>query len=659
MAGALSALEAIGTGFGQGSEAIMQQQQAAAQLAMQRMALQQQQMRQQSLALLLPGLLTAYGQQGQQQQQPPGPPTGFTGPGFTSPGPTGPQMPMMMPPAAPAAAPTAPNPLLPDFGQGTGLAGVPIMPSLATSQPRPTPPPPPQQYASAAGGTADVPVPPSLVPQLMRESGGNYQAQNPRSTASGGFQDINSTWGEVTQDPAWRAAMQGLGYGAAYPTAKSAPPAVQNAANIWLQAKRGNKPWAASEPGTGMTGAGQSAARGLPPELIAQGQQTAAQAAQEFDPMEYGRVQLQRAVAAIDKQDAPPEVKAMAIMQMVQIIRPEDRMMLSMFAMQNRDLIARAGLEQRGNQGEERIGIEQERLAVEQKRLGDQEAKAASGEGGTYEASKTLEILDKDGDVVRTVLAREGRGKVGWVDSTSGEPIKKEPDQQVREVTPSTSSGGRAGAQVLRQQIGGREVLSDLQNVSTLSLGQTIGLLGTVQPGTSVYGALKGDLVRALTPQDAQLMQASMAGLTKELSILMSPVYANNYAAAMLEPLIPKSGDTIGTAQFKLARLAQSADNALEAIGKTSFISDAQKKYAKDIRAQIGEAIPWSTQESMGFARFAGDGESFSAFVDRWRKNIPDGSKPVPGKTVNGMPVFAAPDGTFHSLDAAPDASHP
>lgn len=94
--------------------------------------------------------------------------------------------------------------------------------------------------ASPVPAGSPVPVPPSLVPIYARESGGNFQAQNPTSTASGAGQDIDATW---------REAMRALGYGDKYPTAKSAPPEIQNAANIWLQGRYGNKPWAASEPG--------------------------------------------------------------------------------------------------------------------------------------------------------------------------------------------------------------------------------------------------------------------------------------------------------------------------------------------------------------------------------------------------------------------------
>jgi hypothetical protein len=304
MAGALSALEAIGTGFGQGAEAIQQQQQAAAQLALQQAALQQARARQQSFAAMLPGLVAAYGQ-GQQPQQPPGPPAGLTGQGYTTPPPM----------AAPAAsAPPA---------------------------------------ASAAPGGA-IATPPSLAPIYARESRFNPIAQNPTSTASGLGQDINSTW---------REAMQGLGYGDVYPTAKSAPPPVQNAANIWIQARRGNKPWAASAPpGTGMTGAGQSAVGSISPELVAQGKQAATQAAQSFNPMEYGQIQMQRAAEAIDAQDILPEAKAMAIVQMAQLLQPQDRMLLSMYMMQNRDLIAQGRLDLQQQLGQERVNQGQQRI---------------------------------------------------------------------------------------------------------------------------------------------------------------------------------------------------------------------------------------------------------------------------------------------------------
>jgi hypothetical protein len=121
--------------------------------------------------------------------------------------------------------------------------------------------PVPQTPGSTFG--TNVPITPSLAPIYGRESGFNFSAQNPKSTASGAGQDINATW---------REAMHALGYGDQWTHAKDAPEGVQNAANIWLQGRYGNKPWAASEPGARPPAASATTASGhwnIAPEAVA------------------------------------------------------------------------------------------------------------------------------------------------------------------------------------------------------------------------------------------------------------------------------------------------------------------------------------------------------------------------------------------------------
>ena len=59
----------------------------------------------------------------------------------------------------------------------------------------------------------------------------NYQAQNPTSTASGGFQILDTTWNF---------------YGG-YQSAKDAPPDIQLEKAVELYAQRGTEPWVSSE----------------------------------------------------------------------------------------------------------------------------------------------------------------------------------------------------------------------------------------------------------------------------------------------------------------------------------------------------------------------------------------------------------------------------
>lgn len=69
------------------------------------------------------------------------------------------------------------------------------------------------------------------------ESGGNYQAENPTSTASGAYQFLDSTWRTMSA----RAGHSGWGHAA------SAPPAVQDAVAQYTV----NSGWASAWNGTG------------------------------------------------------------------------------------------------------------------------------------------------------------------------------------------------------------------------------------------------------------------------------------------------------------------------------------------------------------------------------------------------------------------------
>lgn len=108
---------------------------------------------------------------------------------------------LLPPPPAPRPAPQRPN-----------------------VNPAPAPAPNPAPPSSSGGASNGWAIPESIV---MCESGGNYQAENPTSTASGAYQIIDSTWD---------------GYGG-YSSASDAPPSVQDerAAQIWAGgAGRGN-----------------------------------------------------------------------------------------------------------------------------------------------------------------------------------------------------------------------------------------------------------------------------------------------------------------------------------------------------------------------------------------------------------------------------------
>ena len=78
------------------------------------------------------------------------------------------------------------------------------------------------------------------------ESGGNYAAQNPTSTASGAYQFTNATWAQYAPQAGYSVAD--------YPTAAAAPPAVQDAVFAQTVSQVGLQPWTCAGCDPGLTG---------------------------------------------------------------------------------------------------------------------------------------------------------------------------------------------------------------------------------------------------------------------------------------------------------------------------------------------------------------------------------------------------------------------
>lgn len=101
----------------------------------------------------------------------------------------------------------------------------------------------------------------SSLAQLVQhyESGGNYQAQNPNSSASGAYQFTNATWTQYANQIDPSIAQQ-------YPTAASAPPAVQDQVFAQAVSQNGLNDWTCSgcNPGLSSYLASNPSASSLP-----------------------------------------------------------------------------------------------------------------------------------------------------------------------------------------------------------------------------------------------------------------------------------------------------------------------------------------------------------------------------------------------------------
>ena len=115
-------------------------------------------------------------------------------------------------------------------------------PPVVTAKPRPRPHvhasrsrtlPSPTVGGEGAAEGAETTEMPAVMWRIRRcESGGDYRAANPRSTASGAWQFLDSTWRGVTGLPG---------------RARDYSPAVQDRAALKLYRSSGTRPWNASK----------------------------------------------------------------------------------------------------------------------------------------------------------------------------------------------------------------------------------------------------------------------------------------------------------------------------------------------------------------------------------------------------------------------------
>ena len=212
-------------------------------------------------------------------------------------------------------------------------------------------------------------------------------------------------------------------------------------------------------------------------------------------------------------------------------------------------------------------------------------------------ASKEIAIVDKDGNTVDHVAARETSG--GWVRSDNLEPIVVPPGGKV-EVGQAANAvvGSRENVLIQRALTAGKELTSELSNISKLPIDVTTGIFGGRKQGPSLFDATKEVLVNKVTSQDVQIYNDSVAGLQRELTGLISGgVYINQHTIDSFNQLMLKEGDTQLTKMHKLATIRQNTENALESVLTNPRLAQAQRKMAESQISEMKQAIPWTPSD--------------------------------------------------------------
>lgn len=409
------------------------------------------------------------------------------------------------------------------------------------------------------------------------------------------------------------------------------------------------------------TQAGMAALRaGVPQPAARDVVQTGQAAINELDPKQFGIYSLPEVAQAVEKASGPdtdPVVKSMAIGGLMKLLQPQDQMYYRAQMQQNRDEIqmwktryVQSEIDRRTQSGQSFREQQTQFVQSEEDRRAAMRAQGGGTRGGGLAVGKQYEYTDKDG-TSRQVMLREDRSKAGYVDALTGQPFRlPEGAKNFKQVTASVAGGGRAGAQVQRQLTAGPEIALDLENVKDMPVGTTIGALGDVKPGSTIFGTLQGDLARQLTDEDEANMQMAMAGVGRELTTLMNPVYGGRWASDQLEPLLPRAGRTVTNMLYAFARIKQTATNALDSLQPSPMLNEAQKEYARGLKGRMEEAIPWSVKDVQAFIKQANPRESFGEFVQR--KGIA-GAEKRQGQPEQGVESQPVPD----SLKNEPDGT--
>jgi hypothetical protein len=266
-------------------------------------------------------------------------------------------------------------------------------------------------------------------------------------------------------------------------------------------------------------------------------------------------------------------------------------------------------------------------------------------------ASRTptnIAAYDADGKQVYEGSATYEPG-VGWIDPQTQQPIPG----RVEITGKGGSGGGRGGSQTLRQLTSAREIMSDIQNIVQLPIATTGGLFSGRKQGPGLMDALKENFAQSLTTEDEELMNSSLSGLERELSIVVSPVYGGHWAADTFNGLRIKPGMAASTKVFNLARMRQTVDNALETIQNTDWVGKQQKDYAQYMRNELDKTIPWMPQDVIAFARQGRDDESFGDFIRRNRIGTGAGQPAQPGaaQQQQGQQAVPLPPGAQNDPD--------
>jgi hypothetical protein len=218
--------------------------------------------------------------------------------------------------------------------------------------------------------------------------------------------------------------------------------------------------------------------------------------------------------------------------------------------------------------------------------------------GKELSPSKEIAVLDKDGNVISRMAAREDVKQAGkWVRSDNGAPVDIPTGGRidVGQTANMVVLGGREATLLQRQLGAGIQSVKALKDIVSLPSDSSAGFFGGRGQAPGLLNAAKETLTNTVTSQDVQDYNALMPGVARSLAFIESQglapgqKFTDSFNAEML-----KEGDTVKTKMLKLARQREIVDAGMETLLTNRRLGEEQRKAAQQVMDNLAEIVPWT-----------------------------------------------------------------
>lgn len=236
---------------------------------------------------------------------------------------------------------------------------------------------------------------------------------------------------------------------------------------------------------------------------------------------------------------------------------------------------------------------------------------------GEFDKPQLVETDDGKGGTVR-VLAQQNNRTGQWVTADEKRAPINSSNMVILPESMAAGGGGRFAGQVTRILTSAKDATTEIKNLVELPLEASSGWFGGVQNATprSLISATKDVLAQKITSQEVQDFNTSMVGMGKALAALESGgIQTNQALIQQFDRLALAEGDTNLTKMRKLATMRQQAENALESNLTNPLLGKEQKEFAKGLIDELRQAVPWTPSDVTRLERSNKPGATMADFA--------------------------------------------